>query len=151
MRALNGYLNNMSTGLKLYAETEDGLTVLSAALQDAIAKVGDIRFDAQARTFVVRTSRFMHEKKSAKRVQSGVQFENILSVQGKDIDRSDPQAYLVLLSIDFTADKTPPGGEICLKFAGGGEVRLQAEYIEVRLVDYLQERDTDKHPLHPVG
>lgn len=139
----------MSTGLKLYAESEDGLTVISAALQDAIAKVGEIRFDAQAHTLVLRTSRFMHETDNAKRVQSGVQFDNILSVQGKDIDRSDPLAYLVLLSIDFTADKTVPAGEICLKFAGGGELRLQAEYIEVRLVDYLQERDTDKLPLHP--
>lgn len=123
---------------------------MSAALQDAIVQVDGIHFDKLARTLVLRTSRFMHEQQAGKRVHSGLQFNNILSVQAKDIDRSDPQAYLVLLSIEFTKDKTPPGGEICLKFAGGGELRGQAEYIEARLVDYLQERETDKRPLHPL-
>ncbi|PHR57952.1 MAG: hypothetical protein COA43_11285 [Robiginitomaculum sp.] len=142
----------MTTGLKLRAESQESLTIISAALQDAILQVGDIRFDKNAHTLTLRASRYMHEQGSeqtGKRIQCGVQFHNILSVQAKDIVRADPKAYIVLLSIEYEEDKTPPGGELCLRFAGGGELRLQAEYIELHLVDYLQTRDTDKQPLHP--
>lgn len=152
----------MTTGLKLRAESQESLTIISAALQDAILQVGDIRFDKNAHTLTLRASRYMHEqgtqeqntreqgtKKTGKRIQCGVQFHNILSVQAKGIERADPKAYIVLLSVEYEEGKTPPGGELCLRFAGGGELRLQAEYIELHLVDYLQTRDTDKQPLHP--
>ena len=35
--------------LKLLAQDADDLAVISAALQDAVAKIGDIRWDASAR------------------------------------------------------------------------------------------------------
>ena len=141
----------MNTGIKLLAESEEGLQVLSAALQDAIMTVGGIHFDTHAKTMTFSTSRFMHEQSDGKRVRSGLQFNNILSVKAKMIDRSDPKAFLVLLSIGFEPSKTPPGGDIVMVFAGGGELRLEAEYIEARLVDYLQERTTSKMPLHPMS
>ena len=139
----------MTKGLKLLAETSDGLTVISAALQDAILRVGDIGFDKAAQTLTLRASRFMHEGENAKRVQTGVQFNNVVSLSAKNIDRTDPQAYIVLLSIGHVDAGKNKNQEVRLIFAGGGEMCLQVEYIEVRLVDYLNERDTKKRPLHP--
>ncbi len=123
--------------------------MVSAALQDAILLVGDIRFDRDAQTLMFRASRYMHEQKSSKRVSCGVQFNNVLSLTSKNIDRSDPKAFLVLLSIVYGGGKKNLDGDVKLVFSGGGEMRLKVEYVEARLVDYLQERDTDKLPLHP--
>jgi hypothetical protein len=44
--------------LRLLAHDADDLQVLSAALQDAIAKVGDIRFDPADRTLTLALNRF---------------------------------------------------------------------------------------------
>lgn len=140
----------MKTGLKLLAETGEGLQVISAALQDAIMKVGSMRFDASAQTFTLIISRYMHEKEGGLRVKSGLQFNNVLAVKVKGIDRSDPDAYLVLLSITFRPESEEPSGDIVMTFAGGGEACLKAEFIEVRLVDYPHQRTTDKTPLHPL-
>ena len=134
----------MDTNLKLLAQNQDDLAVISAATQDAILRVGDMKFDKTARTLVFRASRFMHEKNQSKRVQTGVQFNHVLSLSAKNIDRSDPEAYMVLLSMECVGDE-----EVHLVFSGGGEMRLKIEYIEARLVDYAQERGTDKLPLHP--
>ena len=141
----------MSTGLKLLAETHEGLTVLSAALQDAIVRVGDIHFDGDGRSMVLITSRYCHETDMPKRVQSGLGIHNVLSVRTQGINRSDPDAFLVLLSVNFTPVDTPPGGEISLIFAGGGEISLDAECLEVRLVDIQNERPTKSIPIHPSG
>ncbi len=141
----------MKTGLKLRAESEDGLMVISAALQDAILRVEDIRVDAKAQVFGLSVSRFTREDGKGGRVKSTLQFNNILSVQAKGIERADPKAFMVLLSVAFDKDKNPPGGVISLIFAGGGELRLRAEYIEARLMDYEQKRGTDKLPLHPTN
>ena len=47
--------------LRLLAEDEDDLEVISAALQDAIAKVGDIEWDAKARRFTLALNRYLWE------------------------------------------------------------------------------------------
>jgi len=41
----------MSKQLKLKAETADDLTILSSSLQDAIVRVGEIKFDRKGRAF----------------------------------------------------------------------------------------------------
>jgi len=141
----------MSTKLKLLAETSEGLTVLSAALQDAIIRVGDIHFDRDGRSLVLITSRYCHETDVPTRVKSGLGLHNVLSVKMKGINRADPDAFLVLLSVDFTPSDEPPGGEINLIFAGGGEISIAAECLEARLVDIQNERPTKSVPLHPVN
>lgn len=139
----------MSTKLKLLAETGEGLTVLSAALQDAIVRVGDIHFDQDGHSMVLITNRYCHETDVPTRVKSGLGLHNVLSVRMKGIDRSDPDAFLVLLSICFTPSDTPPGGEVSLVFAGGGEISIDAECLEIRLVDIQNERPTKSIPIHP--
>ena len=51
----------MSQALKLRAEGEDDLVVISSALQDAILKVGEISYNQDGRFLSLRLSRFRHE------------------------------------------------------------------------------------------
>ena len=139
----------MSDGLKLLAETEEGLEVLSAAMQDAIVRVDGVHFDKMAQTLTLNMSRYCHDLGDGKRVKSGLLLNNVLSLRGKGIDRSDPEAYLVLLSMSFQVGSKPPTGDLTLVFAGGGELLAKVDYIEARLVDYLGARTTQSLPIHP--
>lgn len=125
--------------------------MLSAALQDAIIRVGDIHFDQDGRSMVLITSRYSHETDVPTRVKSGLGLHNVLSVRMRGINRSDPDAFLVLLSVVFTPLDTPPGGEISLVFAGGGEISIGVEYLEARLIDIQNQRPTKSIPIHPSG
>ncbi|MBL4853047.1 MAG: DUF2948 family protein [Robiginitomaculum sp.] len=141
----------MSKRLRILAETGGDLTVISAALQDAIVRVGDIYFDRKGRSLVIITNRYSHETQNPGRLKSGLGLHNVLSVKMKNIDRSDPDAFLVLLSIEFIPADNPPGGEVRLVFAGGGEISADAECLEVRLIDIQAPRTTKSIPLHPVN
>jgi len=139
----------MQERLKLLAESEQGLTVISAALQDAIARVSDIKFNKRAATLSLITSRFMRENDGAKRVLSTLYFNNILALRSRGILRQDPDAFMVLLAIEYEAEKGGSSGTIKLLFAGGGELCADAEYIEARLIDTALPRPTKREPLHP--
>jgi hypothetical protein len=144
----------MSERLKLLAETSDDLKILSAVLQDAILRVGDIHFNRDAATLTITASRFMNEHKNGaagQRIKTGLRFNNVLYLRAKAIDRSNPDAFIVLLSIEYSVDKKKPSGEVTLVFAGGGELKLKTELLEARLVDFSEPRTTDSQPLHPIS
>ena len=143
----------MTEHLKLRAASPDDLQIISVVTQDAIARVGDMKFNKSAATLTLVLSRFKQESKngnSGERVRSGLRFNNVLSLQSQGIDRTDPGAYAVLLSIEFTASKPKPTGEITLMFSGGGQLKANVEYIEAHLVDYADARETTSLPMHPI-
>jgi len=145
----------MSESLKLRAETEDDLVVISSALQDAILKVGEIAYNSRGRFMTLRLSRFKHEQdKKSERVKTGLRIDSILKVQSRGLDRRDPDAYAVLLSMRFEASSVSvddPSGWVHLVLAGGGELALNVECIDVILADTNEARETDKLPLHYDG
>ena len=49
--------------LRLLAEDEADLAVIAAALQDAVAKLGDIAFDPKARTLTIACNRYRWVKR----------------------------------------------------------------------------------------
>lgn len=140
----------MSESLRIKAETQDDLTILSSALQDAIVRVGEIRLDAKARSLTLRLTRFRRETPSAERVLAGVRFDGVLSVAAKGINRGDPDAFAVLIAVKYAAGDTAPEGDIHLVFAGGGELKLKTECIDVILADVSPPRPTKLRPLHPL-
>lgn len=126
---------------------------MSAITQDAIIRVGDIKFDKAAQTLTLMLSRFKQEKRTAKtgeRIKSGLRFNNILGLQSMGIERADPEAFTVLLSVEFTTTKPKPTGELSLIFSGGGQLKAKAECLEAHLVDFANPRETTSLPLHPV-
>lgn len=140
----------MTTKLRLRAETSADLTVISSALQDAIVRVGEMTYSAKGRCFTLRLSRFRHEDgKAGERILCGLRFDGVLSVASKGLRREDKEALAVLIAIAFKPSKEAPAGEIHLVFAGGGELRLNAECLDAVLADVSEPRKTNSIPLHP--
>lgn len=137
------------SALKLLAKDEDDLVIIAAALQDSIVRLRDISVSKSSRSLSLRLWRFRNESDKNERVLTGLRFDGVLNVKSRNIEPSNPDAMIVLLNIDFIADETPPGGLIYLQFAGGGEMQITAEAIEMICADISDPRPTDKIPLHP--
>ena len=127
-----------TTGPILAAEDSEDLEVISAQLQDAVAKVGDFKYLPKARRFVAVFNRFQWEngKPGNLRVRSGLHFESVLSVKSKNIKMGAPGAVLSLLAIKFTpAGEADPAGKVELTFSGGGAMLLDVECLDAQLAD----------------
>lgn len=141
----------MTKPLKLRAETQDDLTVLSSVLQDAILRVGEISYNALGRALSLRLSRYKHEANgTSERVLCGLRVDGVLGLKSRGIDRSDPDAMAVLLALEFSAGKSAPEGELRFILAGGGELCASVECIDLIVSDVAEPRKTDRRPLHPV-
>ena len=138
--------------LKLTALDADDLSVISAHMQDAVAKVGDIRFLREKQKFSVLANRFAWDavggaKQSYERRRSGLQFARVRAARSSGIPQNAETGVLSLLSIGFEpAD--PPSGTITLNFAGGGTIKLEVECIEAQLDDLGPAWATPHLPAH---
>ena len=137
------------TGLKWLAKDVDDLQIIASVLQDAILRVADISYSPVSRSLSLRFWRFRNESRTPERILTGLRLDDVLNVQVRGIERSDPEALLVFLDMRFTPDETKIGGEMNLYFAGGGELRLKVEAIELICADVSDPQPTDKVPLHP--
>ena len=125
----------MSTdALKLLAQDADDLAVIAAALQDAIAKIGDIRFEAKRRNLTITFNRYRWEADGPERVRSALQLGSVLEVQARRLRRNAKDAVIELLTIGFEPGEAP-GGVLTLNFAGDGDLRVTLECIDAILVD----------------
>jgi hypothetical protein len=135
------------TPLRLLAEDPDDLAVISAALQDAIAKVGEIAFEARARRLTIAFNRFRWEAGQRQRVRSALQLGGVLKVQTRRIRRDRRDAVVELLAIGFEPGEAP-GGVVTLSFAGGGDLRAQVECVDAVLADVSSPWSTPREPAH---
>ena len=77
--------------LKLIAKTEEDLRVISAHLQDSIAKTSDIANLKKNKIFLMQLNRFMWEDvekgvfRKNKRIRTVLKFENVVKVHSKNI------------------------------------------------------------------
>jgi hypothetical protein len=136
--------------LRLLAEDADDLEVISAALQDAVAKVGDFEWDSRGRRFTLALNRFRWEAAGGllgERVRAGLQFGGVLAVKSRNLRREAPDAVVELLAVSFEPGETP-GGVIRLAFAGGGDVVLTVECVDAALADVSPPWRTPSTPAH---
>ncbi len=133
--------------LQLLAEDPDDLAVMSAALQDAVAKVGDISFEGRARRLTIAFNRFRWEAGERQRVRSALQVGGVLSLQARKIRRDRRDAVIELLAIGFEPGEAP-GGVLTLSFAGGGDMRAEVECIDAVLADVSDPWPTPRAPTH---
>ncbi len=141
----------MTNTLKWQAVDAEDLVLLSSVLQDGIAPVGQIKFDSKARTLTVMLNRFRWELPDygkGQRVASILRIDGVLDIKAKGINRANPESLAVILSLEFTPDDEPPGGVLSLTFAGGGEIRMQAEMIDMMLADIGPARSARARPAH---
>jgi hypothetical protein len=146
--------------LKLIALDAEDLNVISAHLQDAVLKVGDMAFVPREQRFAAILNRFDWttalpggKRKAPTRRQSALRFERVLGARVSGIDLKAGHEVLELLALQFEAGGTDdPQGYLTLVFAGGGAVRLHVECIEGELKDLgpaWQARAVPKHPDDP--
>lgn len=142
--------------LKLIAFDTADLNVVSAHLQDAVLKVGDMVYLPREKRFAALLNRFdwadavSDSGREPRRLQAALRFERVLKAQHADLDLSAPDRVLSLLAISFEpVAPDDPAGTVTFYFSGGGAVRLQVECIEVELKDLGQAWRARSRPAHP--
>ena len=142
----------MENLLRLKAAGLDDLEVISACLQDALTRVGDMTFLAEEGRFVVIFSRFMWENADVApgakgmRVRTGLHFDNVATVSTQGIDQGDREGLLPLLAV--VGAPAGDGVRITLQFAGGGSLRLDAASVSAQLRDMGLPWPTPSRPDH---
>ena len=132
--------------LRLLAEDAQDLEVLSAALRDAVARVGDIEFDPRRRRLTIAVNRYRWEV-GGERVRSALQLGSVLSVQTRRVRRHAKGAVVELLALAF-APEEPPGGVVTLSFAGGGDLWARVECVDAVLADVSPPWPARRTPAH---
>ncbi|MDG2522880.1 DUF2948 family protein [Caulobacter segnis] len=142
-----------SAPLRLLAHDDGDLAVISAALQDALSKIGDITWEPSAKRLTLAFNRYRWEAggkgKGGERVRSALQLAHVQSVQARKLRRDAKGAVVELLSISFEAGAAP-GGTILFNFAGGGDLRAEVECIDAILADVSEPWRTSRTPGHDV-
>lgn len=141
--------------LKLVALDEQDLKIVSAHVQDAVMKTGDLSFLPSAKRFVVPMNRFAWEAAKARsffrhrpqRRNSVLHFERVLGAKTSGIARDKPADVLSLLAISFLPMEAP-AGIIELIFSGGGTIMLDVECVEARLADLGGAWEAASRPAH---
>jgi hypothetical protein len=133
--------------LRLLALDAEDLEVVSAALQDAVLKVGDIQYERQARRLTIALNRFRWEGGRRERVRAALQIGSVESVQARRIRSTAKEAVLALLAVGFEPGE-PPAGVITFAFAGGGDLKVAVECVDAVLADLSQPWPTPRKPGH---
>ncbi len=124
---------------KLAAQDAEDLTILSARLQDAVAKLGDFAFLPKQRRFAGVVNRLQWESGGKTRVRAGLHFDGVLAVQTQNVKLGAKAAVVSILALGFTPKAVDdPAGVIEIVLAGGGAIRLEVECIDAVLDDLTQ-------------
>jgi hypothetical protein len=140
--------------LRLHALDGEDLSLLSAHLQDALVRVGDIAFLPDKRRFAMVGSRFDWAAEldgRLERCRCGLHFEGVQRVRCQRVAREHPEAILELLAVTFEPDPEPPSGVIRLHFAGGASIALDVECVEAQLCDVGPRWKVAARPVHDLG
>ena len=127
--------------LRLFTEEAEDLKIIAAAVQDAVVKAGNLKYEQKQRRFGLELNRYRWETaptrkgEPGERVRALLAFDGVLSVKTRAITKADPELILSLLSVGFTPHAEPPGGKVTLLFAGDGEIVLTVEAIDASLID----------------
>jgi hypothetical protein len=136
------------TPLRLLAEDAGDLQVISAALQDAVLKVGDIHWEPGTRRLTIELNRFRWETQDrTERVRAGLQIGCVLSVKARRIRRAAKDAVLELLALRFEPGEAP-GGRVVFEFADGGDISAEVECLDAVLADVSQAWPAKRAPSH---
>jgi hypothetical protein len=139
--------------LRLLAEDDADLQVISAALQDAISTVGEISYEAQARRLTIALNRFCWECSGSEpiRIRAGLQIGGVLGVKSRDVPR-DPQMMISILALTFEPQPDPenPGGAVLIHLAGDGDIRVEVECVDAVLSDLSAPWPAQASPAHQV-
>jgi len=132
--------------LKLRAEDEEDVRVISAILQDAMVAVGDMVYVGEDRRFILMASRLRRESVTGglERIRCGVWFDQVKTVWRQRFSPRDAERILVLLAI-----RCDGGNVLRIDFSGGAGIRLEVSRILCHLDDIGEPWPTRQAPRHP--
>ena len=134
--------------LKLTAEDQDDLTILSAQMQDAVLRVGDMRYLKKQHQFAMVANRFAWDAQpKAERRRTGLNVNTVLAAQRLGFAQADDDMVLSLLSVTFDPGQEG-AGHVVLTFSGGFSIRLQVECLDVQMSDMGPGWSTQSTPDH---
>lgn len=141
--------------LRLIGQEEADIAPVSAALQDAIARMGDLTFEARARRFTAVFTRYRWERAAGRgeRIRSGLQIGSVTSVKAQRLRKGAPDAFVSLLSLTFepSGRDEDPSGTLVFTFAGGGALKLEVECVDLVLADVSAPWKAAARPDHDTG
>lgn len=154
----------MAGPVKIIARDAEDLAVVSACLQDALIPLNEMRYLPQERRFIMVANRFRWERAAKggevqategdasfeseedfgalQRTNSGICIDRVLSVRSRDIDRSRPDDFLSVLSVQLD------GNKLSFLFAGGGVIQIEVEALALYLSDLGKAWPTQWQPEH---
>lgn len=131
--------------LRLSIESAEDLQIASALLQDAVGLAGEITWMPRRRRLAILVNRFRWEDREPaeeagrrfERVRSALVFDSVVSVRARGLAPDDGETIYALLAMTHSADED--GRErILLTIAGDGELALDVDCIDARLIDLTQ-------------
>ena len=127
---------------KIIANDQEGLQMISAISAGAKVKVGDIKYLASNKVFLLSIERTKVETgQDNKKINSICRFDFVDKVKSKNIDQSNQELVLELIGIDYLKNNTDY--EISLIFSNNAHIALTTETIEVRLEDQNEIKDNE--------
>ena len=136
-----------NSALRLLAEDQGDLDVIASALQDAVTKIGDIKFERKGRRLTIAFNRYRWEGPGGERVRTILQFGSVIGVQARRLRPGVKDAVLELLTLSFQPQQAP-GGLISLQFAGDGDLQVAVECIDAIMADVSAPWPTPRRPQH---
>ena len=136
--------------LRLLAQDPEDLAILSAHMQDASVRVGNMAWLPKAAIFALVADRFdwvAAEAGRCERCQTGLHFAGVARVQVRGFDPLASDTLLSLIGMVFT-ETDAPAGTVDLVFEGGAAVRLDVECLEAQLRDLGPRWQTEQQPGH---
>ncbi|MBL8566657.1 MAG: DUF2948 family protein [Hyphomicrobiaceae bacterium] len=148
-----------SVPLKLLALDAEDLAVLSAHLQDAVVRVGDLGYFPREHRFAGVLNRFdwlgalLQGAPDAanERRRAGLRFEQVRRARLQNLDPAAKDRVLSLLAITFVPEGGEgPGGVVHLHFSGDTAIELHVACVEAELKDLGAAWHARHRPAHPL-
>ena len=125
---------------QIIATDNEGLQMISAFSSGAHVKVGNIKYLASNKVFLLSIERSKIETDQRdKKIKSICRFDYVDSVKTKNVKQKNDKLNLELIVIDYMKNKKDY--EINLIFKNNAHITLTTETIEVRLEDQSEIKD----------
>lgn len=127
----------------------DDLEIMSAALQDAVTKIGDISWESAAGRLTIAFNRLTWETadRPEARVRAAIQLGCVLKVRSRNLRPAAPEAVLQLLAMTFEPGESP-AGRVTFAFADGGDLAADVECVDAALADISEPWTPARKPHH---
>lgn len=140
--------------LRLHALDDEDLALVSAILQDALIRVGDLAYLPGQRRFALLGARFdwaAEAEGRLERCRAGLHFEGVQRARYLRVAHDQPETVLELLAVTFEPGPDAPAGVVKLVFAGGAAIQLDVECVEAQMRDIGPRWAVKARPSHDLG